>query len=41
MISQSPRIPWVNLEQLITLYNDKVTKLVAAKEIIPLIYCEE
>ena len=41
MNSQSPTIPWVNLEKIISLYNDKVTKLVAAKEVVPLSSCEE
>ena len=41
MISQPPSIPWVNLEQIITIYNEKVTKLVGAKEVLPLRSCEE
>ena len=40
MISQPLTIPWVNLEQIITLYNEKITKLVAAKDVLPLSFCE-
>ena len=41
MISQPLSIPWVNLEQIITLYNEKVIKLVAAKDVLELSDCEK
>ena len=41
MNSQTPTIPWTKLEQIITIYNEKVTKLVGAKDVVPLSYCEE
>ena len=41
MISQTSKIPWANLEQIITIYNEKVTNLVAAKKVLSLSSCEE
>ena len=41
MISQTSKIPWANLEQIITIYNDKVTSLVIAKKVLPLSSYEE
>ena len=41
MISQTSKIPWANLEQIITIYNEKVTNLVGAKKVLPLSSCEE
>ena len=35
-----PNIPWVRQEEFINLYNDKVAKLLAAKEIMPIEFCE-
>ena len=40
MNSQTPTIPWTKLEQIITIYNEKVIKLIAAKDVVPLSSCE-
>ena len=37
----SQAIPWENLEQIISIYEENVPNLVTAKKVVPLNYCEE